>query len=83
MRSRDAPTLGARYWTAISLASVFGANWGDFGSHDLHLGHLLGLARWFTEWPTPTQVVARRGSTPLRLAAGLGTSCGHALLHPV
>jgi uncharacterized membrane-anchored protein len=40
---RVLPTLGPRYWTAISLASVFGANMGDFVSHDLHLGHWRGL----------------------------------------
>ena len=35
--------VGARYWTGISIASVFGANLGDFLSHDLHLGHIRGL----------------------------------------
>ncbi|WP_419728341.1 hypothetical protein [Lichenicola sp.] len=37
------PELGLRYWVAISLASVFGANLGDFVAHDLHLGHWQGL----------------------------------------
>jgi uncharacterized membrane-anchored protein len=41
---RTLPAIGPRYWTAIALASVFGANLGDFVSHDLHLGHLRGLA---------------------------------------
>jgi uncharacterized membrane-anchored protein len=44
MQARNVPTLGSRYWLAISLASVFGANLGDFLSHDLHLGHWRGLA---------------------------------------
>jgi uncharacterized membrane-anchored protein len=37
------PTLGPRYWTALCIASVFGANMGDFFAHDLGLGHVGGL----------------------------------------
>ncbi len=37
------PTLGARYWTALCLASIFGANMGDFFARDVGLGHLAGL----------------------------------------
>jgi uncharacterized membrane-anchored protein len=37
------PTLGPRYWTALCLASIFGANMGDFFAHDLGLGHVDGL----------------------------------------
>jgi len=37
------PTVGARYWTAISLASIFGCNLGDFVSLYLHWEHWLGL----------------------------------------
>jgi len=44
MQTRNVPALGARYWAAISLASVFGANLGDFVSHILGLGHVRGLA---------------------------------------
>jgi uncharacterized membrane-anchored protein len=44
MQTRNVPALGARYWAAISLASVFGANMGDFVSRNLGLGHLHGLA---------------------------------------
>jgi uncharacterized membrane-anchored protein len=43
MQTRNVPSTGPRYWTAISIASVFGANLGDFVSHDLHLGHMRGL----------------------------------------
>jgi len=43
MRAINVPTLGLRYWTAISLASVFGANVGDFVSNVLGLGHERGL----------------------------------------
>jgi uncharacterized membrane-anchored protein len=44
MRPRNVPPTGPRYWTALCIASVFGANLGDFVSHDLHLGHDRGLA---------------------------------------
>jgi uncharacterized membrane-anchored protein len=37
------PSLGTRYWTALILASVFGANTGDFLSDVLGLGHVAGL----------------------------------------
>ena len=43
MRYANVPTVGARYWTAISLASVFGCNLGDFVSLYLDWGHWLGL----------------------------------------
>ncbi len=38
------PKLGVRYWGLLSIASVFGADLGDFVSHDLHGGHWRGLA---------------------------------------
>jgi uncharacterized membrane-anchored protein len=37
------PMLGARYWAALCLASIFGANMGDFFARDLGLGHVAGL----------------------------------------
>jgi uncharacterized membrane-anchored protein len=37
------PTLGARYWAALCLASIFGANMGDFFARNLGLGHVKGL----------------------------------------
>jgi uncharacterized membrane-anchored protein len=43
MQLASVPPLGPRYWTAIIIASVFGANLGDFASHVLHLGHVRGL----------------------------------------
>jgi uncharacterized membrane-anchored protein len=43
MRDTHIPSLGVRYWVAISLASVFGCNCGDFASHVLGLGHWHGL----------------------------------------
>ncbi len=43
MQTRNTPSTGPRYWAALCLASVFGANMGDFVSHNLHLGHADGL----------------------------------------
>jgi uncharacterized membrane-anchored protein len=37
------PTVGPRYWTALCLASIFGANTGDFFARNLGLGHVNGL----------------------------------------
>jgi hypothetical protein len=43
MKPIHLPTLGPRYWTALCLASICGANMGDFFAHDLGLGHVAGL----------------------------------------
>lgn len=43
MLYQNVPAIGLRYWIVISIASVFGANLGDFVSHGLHLGHFRGL----------------------------------------
>ena len=43
MKAIHLPTLGPRYWTALCIASIFGANMGDFFAHNLHLGHVAGL----------------------------------------
>lgn len=43
MQTRNVPETGPRYWAALSLASIFGANMGDFVSRILHLGHANGL----------------------------------------
>jgi uncharacterized membrane-anchored protein len=43
MQQIHLPTLGARYWTALCLASIFGANMGDLFAHNLGLGHVAGL----------------------------------------
>lgn len=37
------PMLNARYWSALCLASIFGANMGDLCAHNLGLGHVAGL----------------------------------------
>jgi uncharacterized membrane-anchored protein len=43
MQKKHVPSLGARYWAALSIASVFGANMGDFFAKVLGLGHVRGL----------------------------------------
>jgi uncharacterized membrane-anchored protein len=37
------PKLGPRYWVALCLASIFGANLGDLFARNLGLGHVAGL----------------------------------------
>lgn len=37
------PARGPRYWAALCLASIFGADLGDFAAHVLGLGHWRGL----------------------------------------
>jgi uncharacterized membrane-anchored protein len=43
MRNFHVPILGLRYWAALCVASIFGANMGDFFAHDIGLGHVAGL----------------------------------------
>src|ERR1700761_4628428 len=43
MKPIHLPALGPRYWTALCIASIFGANMGDFFAHNLGLGHVDGL----------------------------------------
>ena len=43
MKYIHAPRVDARYWTAITLASVFGTNMGDFYAHESGLGIVKGL----------------------------------------
>jgi Malate/L-lactate dehydrogenase len=43
MQQIHVPLGGVRYWAALSIASVFGANSGDFVAAYLHLGHVRGL----------------------------------------
>jgi uncharacterized membrane-anchored protein len=44
MQSRHTPRVDVRYWTAITLASVFGTNLGDLYAHESGLGIVAGLA---------------------------------------
>lgn len=43
MQARHVPTINARYWAGIALASVFGTNMGDLYAHDSGLGLLGGV----------------------------------------
>ena len=43
MQTRHVPTINARYWAGIALASVFGTNMGDLYAHDSGLSLLGGL----------------------------------------
>ena len=48
MKQIHVPTVNARYWTGITLASVFGTNLGDFYAHESGLGLGLGLVVLFS-----------------------------------
>jgi uncharacterized membrane-anchored protein len=43
MQSFHLPTPGPRYWVSLCIASIFGANMGDFFAGNIGLGHLDGL----------------------------------------
>ena len=43
MHPPNLPRISARYWCAIVVASMAGANTGDFAARYLHLGHTGGL----------------------------------------
>ena len=43
MNERHVPLLNAKFWIALCIASIFGANLGDFFAHDIGLGHVAGL----------------------------------------
>jgi uncharacterized membrane-anchored protein len=43
VRLQNLPRISARYWCAIVVASMAGANTGDFAARYLHLGHTGGL----------------------------------------
>ena len=43
MQSIHLPMMNARYWSALCLASIFGANMGDLCARSLGLGHVAGL----------------------------------------
>ena len=44
MQIAHIPKVNARYWSAITFASLFGTNMGDLYSHELKLGIVLGTA---------------------------------------
>jgi uncharacterized membrane-anchored protein len=44
MQIAHIPKVNARYWSAITFASLFGTNMGDLYSHELKLGIVLGTS---------------------------------------
>jgi uncharacterized membrane-anchored protein len=44
MRGANVPAVDGRYWSAITLASIFGCNLGDCLSFYVHWNHWIGLA---------------------------------------
>jgi uncharacterized membrane-anchored protein len=43
MKNEHVPELNRRFWGLLCVASVFGANLGDYFAHDVGLGHIRGL----------------------------------------
>lgn len=43
MQAKHIPTIDARYWTGIALASIFGTNLGDYYAHESGLGLIGGV----------------------------------------
>src|SRR5215467_3516464 len=43
MRTTHVPAINARYWTGITLASIFGTNLGDFYAHESGLSLIGGV----------------------------------------
>ena len=46
MKIRNLPVISARYWIAILVASMCGANTGDFLSHNLNLAIIVACCLW-------------------------------------
>jgi uncharacterized membrane-anchored protein len=44
MQIAHIPKVNARYWAAITFASLFGTNMGDLYAHEAHLGIVLGTS---------------------------------------
>jgi len=44
MKIRHIPKVNARYWAAITFASLFGTNMGDLYAHGAHLGIVIGTS---------------------------------------
>jgi len=44
MQIAHIPKVNARYWSAITFASLFGTNMGDLYAHEAHLGIVLGTS---------------------------------------
>ena len=68
MQPNHLPALGPRYWSALCLASIFGANMGDFFARNLGLGHVSGLP--FLAAALATVIVADRSPPPRIVISG-------------
>jgi uncharacterized membrane-anchored protein len=66
MRLAHIPKVNARYWSAITFASLFGTNLGDLYAHEAHLGIWLGTSL-LAALAACVFVVERRDDTPREL----------------
>jgi uncharacterized membrane-anchored protein len=66
MQIRHMPSVGARYWSAIAMASLFGTNLGDLYAHDSGLG-LIGGVPILAALAAVVFLVERRDQTPREL----------------
>lgn len=66
MQIQHMPRVNARYWAAITFASLFGTNMGDLYSHELGLGIVRGIAI-LAALAAAVFVIERRDSRPHEL----------------
>lgn len=66
MQIQHMPRVNARYWSAITFASLFGTNMGDLYAHELGLGIVRGIAI-LAALAAAVFVVERRDETPREL----------------
>jgi uncharacterized membrane-anchored protein len=66
MQTRHMPSVGARYWSAITMASLFGTNLGDLYAHNSGLG-LIGGVPILAAFAAVVFLLERRDGTPREL----------------
>jgi uncharacterized membrane-anchored protein len=66
MQTRHMPSVGARYWSAITMASLFGTNLGDLYAHNSGLG-LIGGVPILAALAAGVFLLERRDSRPREL----------------
>jgi len=79
MQIKNVPVT-PRYWIAILVASMCGANTGDFLSHNLHLGHWRGLPPLAALFLIILWAERRRRSQRRRITGSRSLCCGQRLL---